>query len=103
MALALARLTLFCALLLPAAEVVRSKRAIREFKQQTGYLQGRQGYVIDHIIPLCSCQGDKKCLGALDVPANMQWQEIPVAKEKDKREHSTCRAIRTALKVCATC
>jgi len=35
---------------------------------QTGYLHGRPGHVVDHIIPL------KR--GGADQPWNMQWQTI---------------------------
>lgn len=41
------------------------------------------GYVIDRIIPLV-------CGGA-EEPANMQWQTIAEAKEKDKWERIGCR------------
>ena len=40
--------------------------------------EGRPGYVVDHIVPL------KR--GGCDCPANMQWQTIKAAKEKDKWE-----------------
>ena len=46
--------------------------------KQTGYPNGRKGYVVDHIIPL------KK--GGCDCPSNMQWQTIEQAKAKDKVE-----------------
>lgn len=51
--------------------------------RQTGYPHGRPGYVIDHIVPL-AC-------GGLDAPANMQWQTIAAAKDKDKTERRGCR------------
>jgi hypothetical protein len=41
------------------------------------------GYVVDHITPL-AC-------GGKDEPANMQWQTIADAKEKDKWERNGCQ------------
>ena len=58
--------------------IARSESAKRQFKKQTGYPNGRPGYVIDHIVPL------KK--GGCDCPANMQWQTVKAAKAKDKWE-----------------
>jgi len=59
-------------------KITRSEAARREFMKQTGYPNGRPGYVIDHIKPL------KK--GGCDCPSNMQWQTIEEAKAKDKWE-----------------
>jgi len=53
-----------------------------ERSQYFGYPHGRQGYVIDHIVPL-------ECGGA-DVPSNMQWQTVQEAKIKDRTERN-CR------------
>lgn len=64
----------------------RSAAAKYQFKKQTGYLSGRPGYVIDHIIPLCA--------GGPDTPENMQWQTIAEAKIKDKDERATCKKMR---------
>ncbi len=50
--------------------------------KQTGYPNGRPGYVVDHIIPL-------ECGGA-DDPSNMQWQTVAEGKAKDKTE-GNCR------------
>lgn len=58
--------------------IIRSEKAKHEFMRQTGYPNGRPGYVVDHIVPL------KK--GGCDCPANMQWQTIEAAKAKDKWE-----------------
>lgn len=44
------------------------------------------GYVVDHIKPLCA--------GGPDEPANMQWQTVKDAREKDREEWRTCRAMR---------
>jgi len=46
--------------------------------KQTGFPNGRPGYVVDHIVPLAK--------GGKDVPSNMQWQTIAAAKAKDKIE-----------------
>ena len=59
-------------------KIIRSEAAKNEFKKQTGFTNGRTGYVIDHIIPLNK--------GGCDCPENMQWQTIEYAKEKDKWE-----------------
>src|SRR5262249_3118280 len=45
--------------------IQRSDAARHGFARQTGYPNGRPGYVIDHIVPLA-------CGGA-DAPGNMQW------------------------------
>ena len=58
--------------------IVRSESAKREFMKMTGYSHGKQGYVVDHIVPL------KR--GGADAPSNMQWQTVAEAKAKDKRE-----------------
>lgn len=50
----------------------------------TGLAQGAcKGYVVDRIIPIV-------CGGAED-PANMQWQTLAEAKEKDRWEKIGCR------------
>jgi hypothetical protein len=56
----------------------RSESAKRDFMRQSGYPNGRPGYVVDHIVPL------KR--GGCDCPSNMQWQTIQEAKAKDKVE-----------------
>jgi hypothetical protein len=43
-------------------------------------------YVVDHIIPLC--------IGGLDAPTNMQWQDKPTSLIKDKLEWEACRKYR---------
>jgi hypothetical protein len=62
--------------------IIRSEAAKKEFMKETGFPNGRPGYVVDHIIPL-------ECGGA-DDPSNMQWQTTANAKAKDKTE-GDCR------------
>jgi hypothetical protein len=66
--------------------IQRSDAARHAFARQTGYLNGRPGYVIDHIVPLA-------CGGA-DAPGNMQWQSIVEGKAKDRWERSDCDSYR---------
>ena len=63
--------------------IQRSDAARHAFARQTGFPNGRSGYVIDHIVPLA-------CGGA-DAPSNMQWQTIAAGKAKDKVERVGCR------------
>jgi hypothetical protein len=63
--------------------IKRSAEEKREFERQTGYAQGRPGYVVDHIKPL-ACGGS-------DTSDNMQWQTIAEAKAKDKTERKDCQ------------
>lgn len=58
--------------------IKRNPAVVRQFKQQTGYHEGRPGYVVDHIVPL------KR--GGCDSVENLQWQTIRDAKEKDRWE-----------------
>jgi hypothetical protein len=77
-----------------AEPIKRSTSAKRAFQKAapcpaTGEPRGAcPGYVIDHIVPLCA--------GGPDTPANMQWQTIAEAREKDKIEVAKCRALRKA-------
>ena len=59
-------------------KIKRSESAKHEFMRMTRYPNGREGYVVDHIVPL------KR--GGCDCPSNMQWQTIQEAKAKDKWE-----------------
>jgi len=54
-------------------KIQRSEVAKRDFMKQSGYPQGRPGYVVDHIVPLAK--------GGKDAPSNMQWQAIAEARE----------------------
>lgn len=63
--------------------IQRSEAARHAFARQTGYPNGRPGYVIDHIVPLA-------CGGA-DAPSNMQWQTVDEGKAKDRTERVGCR------------
>lgn len=64
--------------------IARSGAAKLEFRKHhpcpaTGLTRGAcPGYVIDHIVPL------KRC--GPDTPANMQWQTIEDARQKDRWE-----------------
>ena len=62
--------------------IQRSEEARKQFMKQTGYPNGRKGYVVDHVDPL-------ECGGA-DAPSNMQWQTVAEAKIKDRTERN-CR------------
>ena len=61
-----------------SGHIKRSSSAKNEFMKQTSYFNGRQGYIVDHVIPL------KR--GGADVPSNMQWQTKEAARAKDKVE-----------------
>ena len=58
--------------------IKRSTVAKRDFMKQTGYPNGRPGYIIDHKVALKH--------GGKDDPSNMQWQTKTEAKAKDKWE-----------------
>ena len=66
----------------PNGKIKRNETARHDFMKQTGYPNGRPGYVIDHVKPL-AC-------GGLDAPSNMQWQTVAEAKAKDKTERIGC-------------
>lgn len=58
--------------------IERSSAARHEFMKETGYPNGRPGYVIDHVQALKH--------GGADAPSNMQWQTKAEAKAKDRWE-----------------
>ena len=59
-------------------KIQRSEVAKRDFMKQSGYPNGRPGYVVDHIVPLAK--------GGKDTPSNMQWQTTAEARAKDRVE-----------------
>lgn len=63
-------------------KIQRSATAKQLFRAQSGFIAGRPGYHIDHVIPLA-------CGGA-DAPENMQWLVIAEKREKDKTERHEC-------------
>jgi len=63
-------------------KIARSGTQKSAFMKQTGFSNGRPGYVVDHIIPL-ACGGP-------DVKENMQWQTAAQAKAKDAWERRGC-------------
>ena len=73
----------------PAAESARPSNAEILFRlanpcPATGLTQGAcKGHVIDRVIPIL-CGGEED-------PANMQWQTLAEAKEKDRWEKIGCR------------
>lgn len=58
-------------------KISRSESAVLKFKKQTGYPNGRPGYVVDHKIPLYK--------GGTDDPSNMQW--LTVQQHHQKHHH----------------
>ena len=68
---------------------IRKKRnyAIRNrFRRNTGYPNGRPGYEVDHIVPLCA--------GGADAIYNMQWLSVSAHKRKTRNDVRRCRALR---------
>ena|SRR5438552_11139817 len=61
----------------------RSIAARQAFERQTGYANGRPGYMVEHIVPL-SC-------GGTDTPDNMQWLTLAEARRKNRFERARCR------------
>lgn len=71
-----------------APSTIRRKRdyAVRnEFRRNTGYPDGRPGYQVDHITPLCA--------GGADATYNMQWLSISAHKAKTRNDVRRCRGI----------
>ena len=72
----------------PDGRIHRSERVRRHFQRlnpcpSTGRTAGAcPGYVKDHVIPLCACGSDSV--------ANLQWQTVKDAKEKDRLERAQC-------------
>lgn len=64
----------------------RHAKNVREFRQLTGFPQGRPGYIVDHRIPLCA--------GGADSVDNMQWQTRSASYTKDSFERALCRELR---------
>lgn len=83
------------ALLLPGLSAAacpkapRSGKVVREFRKThpcpaTGLTKGPcKNFVIDHRYPLCA--------GGTDTVANMAWQEVQAARDKDRLEREVCR------------
>jgi hypothetical protein len=61
----------------------RSGAARQAFERQTGYANGRPGYIVEHIVPL-SC-------GGTDTPGNMEWLTLADARRKNQSERARCR------------
>lgn len=74
-----------------AGHIVRNASARRHFLITVGWPNGRPGYVVDHVIPLCGCGSD--------TPDNMQLQVIAAAKAKDVLEKRACYKLAHALAV----
>jgi len=79
-------LTLGGGLVLAQAPTPRAARIARAFRIATGYPQGRPGYVVDHVFPLCA--------GGSDTVSNLQWQPRARATAKDRDERRLCAAVR---------
>lgn len=56
--------------------IQRSNTAKKAFIRQSGYPNGRPGYVVDHKIPLYK--------GGEDTPENMQWITVEAHKDKHR-------------------
>lgn len=61
----------------------RSAAAKTQFMRESGYRNGRQGYVVAYRKPLA-------CGGADDL-SNMEWLTIAEAKAKEKAERKGCK------------
>lgn len=68
------------------SQLPRSRSLIRRFARETGYPNGRPGYVVDHKIPLCA--------GGHDAMGNLQWQELLESRVKDRFELQLCRDLK---------
>ena len=65
--------------------ILRSWSVTHQFKVLTGYPNGRPGYVIDHVIPLCACGPDSV--------VNLAWERYDSSLVKDRTEVRVCRAL----------
>lgn len=65
--------------------ILRNPSVIKAFERATGYPNGRPGYVVDHVIPLCACGPDSV--------GNLQWQREDSSLVKDHREVTVCKAL----------
>ena len=63
----------------------RNAEQVKLFHTQTGFPNGRKGYVVDHIIPFC--YGGS----SLDSTWNYQWQRLDSSYTKNKYEVELCR------------
>jgi hypothetical protein len=61
----------------------QSAAAKVQFMRETGYRNGRPGYVVAYRKPLA-------CGGADDI-SNLQWLTVAEAKAKEKTEHKGCK------------
>lgn len=74
--------------------LARSRAPVRKFYKLAACPSTMQiappcpGYVVDHVMPLCS--------GGADDPSNMQWQEKAESLQKDRIEIAFCRWLRKA-------
>jgi len=71
---------------LPRGVSPRAQRSIaarQAFERQTGYPNGRPGYIVEHIVPL-SC-------GGTDTPGNMEWLTLADGRRKNQSECVRCR------------
>lgn len=59
-----------------SGHIQRDMKAKKAFMERSGYPNGREGFVVDHIIPLYK--------GGKDIPENMQWLTIEQHKEKHR-------------------
>jgi hypothetical protein len=66
-----------------SSETSRSSAAKAQFMRESGYRNGRPGYVVAYRKPLA-------CGGAAD-PSNLQWLTTAEAKAKVKAERKGCK------------